>query len=93
LAVESVGDKPLDASTEATIRVTPPGGKPRVVKVKIGPDRPREGGIGFSHVVALEKFRKNFPSVPADAPVTGYLVEAFLPKDLGGDFYSGKVRE
>jgi len=25
--------------------------------------------------------------------VTDYLVEAFLPKELGGDLYSGKVRQ
>ena len=93
LAVQTVGDTPIDAATEATIRVTAPGAKPRVAKARVGPPKPKEGGIGFSHEVDLENFRKKFPSVPLDAPVTEYFVEAFLPKELGGDFYSGKVRE
>ena len=90
LAVQSVGDKALDPSTEATVRVSAPGAKQRTTKVKV---RAEDRGRGFTHVVAMEKFRQNFPSVPPDAPITDYLVEAFLPQELGGDFYSGKVRE
>ena len=88
-----MGDTPIDAATEATVRITAPGAKPRVVKAKLGPPTPKDGGIGFSHEVDLDNFRKKFPSVPPDAPVTEYFVEAFLPKELGGDFYSGKVRD
>ena len=97
LAVQTVGDTPLDASVQATVRVTAPGAKPRVVQVKLGLPQPKKGGpgtgVGFTHEVDIDNFRKRFPSVPPDAPITGYLVEAFLPKELGGDFYSGKVRE
>ena len=92
LAVQTVGDTPIDPATEATVRVTAPGAKPRVVKAKVGAPK-EKSSTGFSHEVDLENFRKRFPSVPPDAPVTEYLVEAFLPKELGGDFYSGKVRE
>jgi hypothetical protein len=97
LAVQTVGDTPLDASVQATVRVTAPGAKPRVVQVKLGLPQPKKGGpgtgVGFTHEVDIDNFRKRFPSVPPDAPITGYLVEAFLPKELGGDFYSGKVHE
>ena len=92
LAVQTVGDTPIDAAVEATVRVTAPGAKPRVVKAKVGTPKEKTS-TGFTHEVDLENFRKRFPSVPPDAPVTGYLVEAFLPKELGGDFYSGNVRE
>jgi len=90
LAVQTVGDTELDASIEATLRITAPGAKPRVVTAKLGAAKPI--GNGFSHEVDVENLRKRFASVPPDAPVTDYLVEAYLPKDLGGDFYSGKVR-
>jgi peptidoglycan hydrolase-like protein with peptidoglycan-binding domain len=92
LAVETVGDTPIDAATEAIVRVSAPGAKPKTVKARLGPPTPgRQGGIGFTHEVNLEQFRKRFPSVPVDAPVTEYLVEAYLPQELGGDRYSGKV--
>jgi len=93
LAVQSVGDTPLDKTVEATVRVTPPGAKPRVLKVPIGEPTPSTTKAGFTHEVGIQNFRKRFPSVPPDAPVTDYLVEAFLPKELGGDLYSGKVRQ
>ena len=92
LAAQSVGDTPLDKSVEATVRVTAPGAKPRIVTVKIGEPTPSSTRVGFTHELDIKNFRKQFPSVPVDAPVTEYLVEAFLPKDLGGDLYSGKVR-
>jgi peptidoglycan hydrolase-like protein with peptidoglycan-binding domain len=90
LAVQTVGDTQLDASIEATLRITAPGAKPKVVTAKLG--TPKPVGNGFYHEVDVENLRKRFASVPPDAPVTDYLVEAYLPKDLGGDFYSGKVR-
>ena len=93
LAVQSVGDTPLDKTVEATVRVTPPGAKPRVLKVPIGEPTPSTTKAGFTHEVGIQNFRKRFPSVPPDVPVTDYLVEAFLPKELGGDLYSGKVRQ
>jgi len=93
LIVESVGDTPIDASTEATVRVTAPGAKPKVVKVNVGQPIPTPGRVAFTNEVDITGFRKQFPSVPPDALVTEYLVEAYLPQDLGGDLYSGKVRQ
>lgn len=93
LLVNSVGDTQIDPSTEATIRVTPPGGKPKVVKAALGPGSPNSPGEGAFHAVSIKDFRKRFPSVPVDAPVSGYLLEAFLPAELGGDFYSGNVQQ
>lgn len=93
LLVSSVGDTSIDPSTQATVRVTPPGGKPKVVKVELGEGGPNSPGDGSLHAVVLKDFRKRFPSVPADAKVSDYLIEAFLPEDLGGDFFSGKVQQ
>jgi peptidoglycan hydrolase-like protein with peptidoglycan-binding domain len=92
LAVESVGDTPLDPTTEATVRVTPPGSAAHTTNVKLGASQ-RKGGAGFTHDAIIEGFRKRFPSVPPDAPITSYLVEAYLPADLGGDHYKGNVRQ
>jgi len=93
LIVESVGDTPIDASLEATVRVTAPGANPKVVKIKVGQPIPTPGRVAFTNEVDITGFRKHFPSVPPDALVTDYLVEAYLPQDLGGDLYSGKVRQ
>ena len=93
LSVNSVGDTALDPSTEATIRVTPPGGKPKVVKAALGAGFPTPSGDGAFHTVTIKDFRKRFPSVPLDAPVAGYLLEGFLPAELGGDFFSGNAQE
>ena len=93
LIVESVGNTPIDVSLEATVRVTAPGANPKVVKIKVGQPIPTPGRVAFTNEVDITGFRKQFPSVPPDALVTDYLVEAYLPQDLGGDLYSGKVRQ
>ena len=91
MLVTTVGDAPLDPATEATIRVTPPGGTPTVVKVALGPSLTIEKGQDQLHELKIRGFRARFPSVPPDAPVTGYRVDAYLPQELGGDFYSATV--
>lgn len=58
LIVKSVGDTPIDASVEATVRVTAPGAKPRVVKVKVGQPIPSPGRVAFTNEVDLTGFRK-----------------------------------
>jgi hypothetical protein len=95
LAVDSVGDTPLDESTEVTIRITPPGSKSKVVKVKLGPPQPRSlsSAAGRFYIVKLPKFKKTFPAKDPKAKITEYLVEAFLPKEIGGDLYKGNVLE
>jgi uncharacterized protein YjdB len=45
------------------------------------------------HVLKLESFKKNFPSVPPDQPMKDYLVEAYFDKELGGDSWSGPIDE
>ena len=92
LSVDGVGDTPIDASTEATLRVTPPGGKPKVIKAKLGPGAPKASGDGAFHTLIVKNFRKTFPSVPANADVSGYLIEGFLPEELGGDSFSSKAQ-
>lgn len=93
LAVESVGDAAID-NVEATVRITPPGTKPKAIKVTIGPPFEKSPtGAGNLHAVELANFKKTFPAKDPNAKVTDYLVEAYLPQELGGDFYSAKVRE
>lgn len=89
LLIQTVGDTPLDPGIEATVRITAPGAAPRIVKAKLTPRKSKD----FSHDVRFDHFRKVFPSVPVDAPITGYFVEAYLPQELGGDFYSGHIRQ
>lgn len=84
--VVAVGDAPLDPTTEATLRVAAPGAAPAVVKLKLGP------ADGLTHLLQVRKFRATFPSVPPDASITGYRVEAYLPKELGGDYFAASVR-
>lgn len=91
MTVSGVGDEPLDPATLATLRITPPGGKPKAITAPLGPGEKSANGEFSIHNVRVPNFRKTFPSVPVDAPITEYLVEAYLPKELGGDFYSAKI--
>jgi peptidoglycan hydrolase-like protein with peptidoglycan-binding domain len=93
LAVNSVGDAPID-NVEATLRITPPGAKSKVVKIKIGPPhKATSTGAGHFHLVKIQKFKKTFPPADPKAKMKDYLIEAFLPQDLGGDFYKANLRE
>jgi peptidoglycan hydrolase-like protein with peptidoglycan-binding domain len=97
LAVDSVGDTEIKKAI-ATIRVTAPGTKSKVKTFPLGPaqkgrGQARTGTVNSLHIVTVKDFRKEFPSADPMAKVTDYLVEAYLPKELGGDFYSAKVRE
>ena len=89
LLIQTVGDTPLDPAIEATVRITAPGSAPKIVKAKLTPRVSKD----FSHDVRFDGFRKTFPSEPVNAPITEYFVEAYLPQELGGDFYSGHVRK
>jgi peptidoglycan hydrolase-like protein with peptidoglycan-binding domain len=95
LAIDSVGDTLLDENLEATVRVTAPGAKAKVTKAKIGSPQKRSSpsALGRFYILRVKDFRKRFPSVPVDAKITDYLVEAYLPQELGGDLYTGKVQE
>lgn len=93
LLVVSVGNKPIDKNI-ATFRVTPPGAKARVVNVPIGPPNQKTAtGAGDIHLVKLPKFRETFKSIPPTAEVKDYKVEAYLEKELGGDFWTGPIQE
>jgi len=87
LAVDTVGDTPIEKA-EATVRITPPDTKPKVVKVPLVFVPAKK-----FFKVQIDKFKKTFPAKDPKAAITDYLVEAYLPKDLGGDFYSAKIRE
>jgi peptidoglycan hydrolase-like protein with peptidoglycan-binding domain len=91
LSVESVGDAKLDPATQATVRVSPPGGTVKTLKVALGPAIENPEGDGAVHHVTLKEFRKKFPSVPPGAKGSTYLIDAYLPDELGGDRFSGNV--
>jgi peptidoglycan hydrolase-like protein with peptidoglycan-binding domain len=93
LAISSVGQEKID-NFEAKVRVTPPNGKPKIVKIKIGKSegkRPKGGGA--LHTVKLKKFKKAFPAPDPNAQASDYFIESFMPPELGGDFWSGNVQE
>ena len=90
LLVVAVGDTPLDPATEATIRVAPPGTSPSVVKLPIG--TVTEENNRLVHYLQIENFRATYPSVPPEAPITAYRVEAYLPQELGGDYFGASVK-
>ena len=87
--VTSVGEARIDDRT-ATVRITPPGTQPSVVKVKIGaPTKVLPTGAGHAHVVKLVDFKKRFPATDPNARIVDYKLEAFLEQDLGGDLWTG----
>ncbi len=90
LNIAIVGDTPPDPTSEVTIRVAPPGATPTVVKMSLLP--PDVVGDKLIHLLQIRNFRATFPSVPTDAPITGYRVEAYLPQELGGDYFAANVR-
>ena len=88
--IVSVGDTPADGK-KATMRVTPPGGKPRVTQLTL----PKGAPIGATdqgamHMIEVPKFTATFPSTPAGAPGTDYQIDAYLEPELGGDRFTGK---
>jgi peptidoglycan hydrolase-like protein with peptidoglycan-binding domain len=92
LLAESVGDTPIDPGTEAVVHITPPGGKAGTLKVALGEGIKKSKGDGATHLLTIKNFRKRFPSKPANAKVTDYQAEGYLPKELGGDSFAGKVK-
>jgi len=90
LLVNSIGDVPDIDKKKATVRVTPPGGKPKVVEVLIGPPNQRmPDNQGNVHIVKLPNFKKTFKvgdREPTDDEVKQFTIEAYLEQSLGGDF-------
>ena len=91
----NVGEQKID-DFNAHVRVTPPGGKAKAIKVKIGaPVRKTDDDQGDQHMVLIQKFRKTFPALDKNgrpdpkADIGGYLVEAFFDKELGPDLFKG----
>jgi peptidoglycan hydrolase-like protein with peptidoglycan-binding domain len=92
MSVNSVGDSPVDAFN-ATLRITPPGGKVRVIKVPLGPPQKTLPGGGAFHSVIVKQFKAKFPPADPAAKVADYKLEAFLDAELGGDRWDGKIVE
>jgi Putative peptidoglycan binding domain len=109
LVVESVGDTPLDPSSQATVRITPPGGKAKTVKVAVGEGEKNAKGDGAMHFLVIDRFLEKFPlpkdtednkngkdlkgtKEPKGSKVNAYQAEGYLPEELGGDRFAGKVK-
>jgi peptidoglycan hydrolase-like protein with peptidoglycan-binding domain len=91
LNVASVGEGKID-DFFATVKVTPPGTKSKVVKIKIGPPFSRTpDDQGNFHAVTLEEFKKKFPANDPNAKLEDYLIEAFFDKELGPDLFKGNI--
>jgi peptidoglycan hydrolase-like protein with peptidoglycan-binding domain len=91
LTVVSVGEGKID-DFSATVRVTPPNTKAKVVKVKIGaPFSRTKDDQGNLHAVTLLNFKKNFPATDPNAKMEDYLVEAYFDKELGPDLFKGHI--
>ncbi len=83
----SVGDAQLEGA-KMTVRVTPPGGKSKVVMATVGPPLKRTSDDqGNMHNATVASFKTAFPPNPADAKTQDYIVEAYFDKALGGDHW------
>lgn len=91
LVCVSVGDQTSLEGQNVNIFVTPPGpeAKRKGFVAKIG-ERIQQSktGQGDQFKITIDDFRKAFPSDPQNAPVQGYVIEAFFDAELGSDFYN-----
>jgi peptidoglycan hydrolase-like protein with peptidoglycan-binding domain len=95
LLVNSVGDVPDIDKKKATVRVTPPGTKAKVVEIELGEANQRmPDNQGNVYIVKLRDFRKTFPigdREPTDDEIKLYVIEAYLEQSLGGDFIKTSI--
>ncbi len=91
MSVDAPGEQPVDGYA-ATVRITPPGGKAHVVQVTLGkPVGASDNGEDKVHFVRIVQFRATYPSADPKAPVTDYLIDAYLDAAIGGDRWTGNV--
>jgi hypothetical protein len=83
-------DVPDIDKKKATVRVTPPGGKPKTIEIELGaPNQRMDDNQGNVHIVKLKNFRKTFKigeREATDEELKQYVIEAYLEQSLGGDF-------
>jgi peptidoglycan hydrolase-like protein with peptidoglycan-binding domain len=88
--IVSVGDPAGITGKMMTARITPPGGKPRVVQAPLTDPIPMTNtDQGSLYTATLAGFTKAAPSNPPGAPATAYVIEAYLDRELGGDSWKG----
>jgi peptidoglycan hydrolase-like protein with peptidoglycan-binding domain len=91
LSINSVGEQPID-KFKATVRITRPNSKPKTVEIEIGqPVSRTPDDQGNTHIIAIKNFRKDFAQGDTDDKLSAYLVEAYLPIEIGGDKTSGHI--
>jgi len=94
MRIVSVGEKPIDAF-DVEVKVTQPDGTSHAHHFKIGAAvSPSDDGQGNFHLLVINGFRRAFglaknPRAPID-PLT-CSVDAYLPKEIGGDRWIGPV--
>ncbi|MEM9144885.1 MAG: peptidoglycan-binding domain-containing protein, partial [Pseudomonadota bacterium] len=91
MLIVSLGDEPID-DAEATVQVHRPDGSKAVETFKIGrADRTSgsDSGGGDEHSLKISKAREVF-DLPDGTDLTTLEIEAYLPAELGGDYWKGK---
>jgi hypothetical protein len=90
LLLVSVGTEELDPQNDkAVVRITRPG-KTTTLKKEVGPPVGKKGE-GDLHNITFPNFTDTFPSQPPGAALADYFIEAYFEKELGGDFWKGKI--
>jgi len=57
------------------------------------PDKQTGTGSGSFHSLKMNQFRRIFPSKDPKAKITDYVIVARLPKELGGEGWTGDIVE
>ncbi|MEJ0048651.1 MAG: hypothetical protein WDN04_23000 [Rhodospirillales bacterium] len=87
----STGEKPIDEN-KATIRITPPNGKAKVVAVVIGPsDGKPFGDQAEPYTVKVPKFKATFLAATPDVQPDQCTVEAYFDQEIGGESFKGGI--
>jgi peptidoglycan hydrolase-like protein with peptidoglycan-binding domain len=90
MSIFAVGQTPIEGKL-VTLRITPPGGKVRVIKVPIDPATRQLPGGGAQHAINVKQFKATFPAANPAAKATEWKLEAYLDAELGGDRWDGKI--
>ena len=94
MRVVSVGEQPID-KLQAEVKVTQPDGTNHTHHFEIGPAKfPSDNNQGNFHLLVIKGFSKVFgltkdPKKPVDP--LACTVDAYLPKEIGGDRWTGPV--
>jgi hypothetical protein len=87
----STGEQPID-DNKATVRITPPNGKAKVVAVVIGPpDGKPFGDQAEPYTVKLKNFKATFLAATPEVKPEDCTVEAYFDQEIGGESFKGAI--